>query len=147
MADDKKTVEIEAHVWAMINFAAKVSAMTESEVVEAAIVHMAQSDSENEEAEGEDLGTNHDAEDDAHWDWQTVHIDYMGHRVEALFHPTTEHVRFTSQPFAPDEVMSPSRAVSRVIKHFNPDASHTKVDGRQLWILTELDRTIADVYG
>ena len=107
MADEKKTVEVEAHVWAMINFAAKVSGMTESEVVEAAIVHMAQSDSEDEEAEGEDLGTEHDAEDDAHWDWQTSHMDYMGHRIEALFHPATEHVRFTSQPFAPDEVMSP----------------------------------------
>ena len=152
-----KKVEVEAHVWAMINFAAKVSGMTESEVVEAAIVHMAQSDSENEEAEREDLGTEqdeaqeisaeHDAEDDAHSDWQTVHMDYMGNRIEALFHPATEHVRFTSQPFAPDEVMSPSRAVSRVIKHFNPVASHTQPDGMQRWILTELDKTIADVYG
>ena len=52
MADDKKMVEVEAHVWAMINFAAKVSGMTESKVVEAAIVRMAQSDSENEDLRG-----------------------------------------------------------------------------------------------
>lgn len=145
-------VEVEAHVWAMINFASKISGMTESKVVEAAIVRMAQSDSENEDLstgqdEAQEISGEHDAEDDAHWDWQTVQMDCMGHRVEALFHPGTEHVRFTSQPFAPDEVMNPSKAVSRVINHFNPDASHTKDDGRQRWILTELDRTIADVYG
>ena len=120
-------------------------------------MHIAQSNSENDEAEGEDLGTEHDeaqeiraehdADNDDHWDWQTVHMEYTGHRIEAFFHPTTEHVRFTSQPFAPDEVMSPSRAVHRVIEHFNPDASYTKADGRQQWILTEFDKTIADVYG
>ena len=91
MADDKKMVEVEAHVWAMINFAAKVSGMTESKVVEAAIVRMAQSDSENEDLstgqdEAQEISGEHDAEDDAHWDWQTVQMDCMGHRVEALFH-------------------------------------------------------------
>ena len=166
MADDRKTVEVEVHVWAMINFAAKVSGMTESEVVEAAIVHLAQSDAKSEEAteedpeyndeSDEDLGTEHeaqeisdedDAEDDAHWDWQTVHMDYMGHRAEALFNPVSEHVRFTADPFAPAEVLNSSEAASRVMQHFNPDASRTEEGGRQLWILTDLGKTIADVYG
>jgi hypothetical protein len=76
-----------------------------------------------------------------------LHSKYLGRRVDAVYEPSTGHVRVTSGPLAGQGFSSASKAAIAVVESVNPERESSNTNGRLFWIVTTTGQPLRSVLG
>ncbi len=106
----------------LLEFAAKVSGRTTSEVLERVVREWAQATEGSAEAERKVV---------------PVHADYMGQHVSGTYDPASNALTIRDGPGAGKRYASPSAAAGAVTQSANPTRRHHNTNGRNFWHATD----------
>jgi hypothetical protein len=105
----------------LLEFAAKVSGQTTSEVLERVVREWAEASPGGAEVARETI---------------PVHADYMGKHASGTYEPASNALTIAEGPGAGRRYASPSAAAAAVTVSANPTRRHHNTNGRNFWIAT-----------
>lgn len=122
------TIDLDEETHALVRFAARVFAVSESEVVARAVRALTE---QNDDRPAFDP-----------WTPVDVYGEYEGHRVEGRYVPATRRLIVTSPPVAGVTFKSPSGAATAVVAALNPGRSAAHTNGWRFWHLVSTNERL-----
>ncbi|MBV1849601.1 hypothetical protein [Catellatospora tritici] len=76
-----------------------------------------------------------------------LYAKYLGARVEAVYEPSTGHLRITSGPLTGKSFTSASRAAIAVVESVNPAREAANTNGRLFWTVSATGQPLRSILG
>lgn len=119
-----ETIELDAHTYRTIEFAARMANTSASEVVARLVAQASMPEPEVR------------PEPDASTKGVAIFADYEGYRTHGMFHADTTRVAITSGPLQGTSYKTPTGAARAVVAHYKPKVNPNR-NGWSFWTLAD----------